>query len=136
MPVFPKRKISGWIKQVADKYQRQIGDVTFIFCSEKKIIEINRQYLNHDCFTDIITFDYTDKTKISGDLFICIETVRSNAYKYNAFFTDELYRVMIHGILHLCGIDDKSAKERKHMKYCEDKALTSLVSLIGNNNYT
>ena len=96
----------------------------YIFCSDEKILEVNRQYLQHDYYTDIITFDYSEGDRISGDIFISIDTVRSNAEKYGTNFDDELHRVIIHGILHLCGLKDKSEADSKKMRKAEDKALS------------
>jgi rRNA maturation RNase YbeY len=129
MPVFPKRKISNWIKQEVLKFQKRVGDVTYIFCSDPKILEINNEYLSHDYYTDIITFDYSEGDTISGDLFISIDTVRSNATKFAVSYEEELYRVMIHGILHLCGIDDKTPDARQKMHECEDRALSDLYTI-------
>ena len=123
MPVFPKRKISNWIKQIAETYEKRVGEVSYIFCSEEKILQVNKEYLSHDYITDVITFDYSENKTISGDIFICIETVRSNATEYKSTFIEELYRVMIHGILHLCGLSDKTGKERANMRKKEFEAL-------------
>ena len=127
MPVFPKRKISLWIKQVAEKYDKRVGEISYIFCSDNKIMEVNKEYLNHDYYTDIITFDYTEEDIISGDIFISVDTVRTNAEKYKVAYNDELYRVIIHGILHLCGIDDKARGARAVMEKSENDALGILL---------
>ncbi|PID94663.1 MAG: rRNA maturation RNase YbeY [Bacteroidales bacterium] len=126
MPKILKRKISKWIKSVALEYGKRVGDIGYLFCNDKKIIEINRQYLDHDYFTDIITFDYTEENIISGDIFISIDTVSSNAKAYGVSFDQELKRVIIHGILHLCGQNDHSEEEQKEMRLKEDKALEML----------
>jgi rRNA maturation RNase YbeY len=126
MPCFPKRKISLWIKRIAEKHRKRVGEVSYIFCSDSKIMEINKSYLNHDYYTDIITFDYTENDLISGDIFISVDTVRSNAAKYGVVFDNELFRVIIHGILHLCGIDDKAPGARIIMEKHEDDALRIL----------
>jgi rRNA maturation RNase YbeY len=126
MPVFRRRIISNWIKREAAKYQKRVGDIAYIFCSDRKILEVNNQYLAHDYYTDIITFDYSESDTISGDLFISLDTVRSNAQKFAVPYEQELYRVMIHGILHLCGIDDKTNDARAIMKNCENEALDGL----------
>jgi len=130
MPVFPKRKISLWIKLVAEKYNKRVGDISYIFCSDKKILEVNNEYLKHDYYTDIITFDYSENDLVSGDIFISVDTVRTNAEKYGQTFINELYRVIIHGILHLCGIDDKALGARTIMEKNEDDALKDLKRLI------
>jgi len=120
---FPKRKISQWIKVVAEKFDKRVGEISYIFCSDSKILEVNIEYLKHDYYTDIITFDYSDNDIISGDIFISVDTVRSNAEKYEEKYDKELYRVIIHGILHLCGIDDKAPGARDIMEKHENDAL-------------
>ena len=130
MPVFPKRKISLWIKQVAEKYDKRVGEISYIFCSDDKILEVNKEYLNHDYYTDIITFDYSGNGVISGDLFISIDTVRTNAEKFGEEYINEFYRVIIHGILHLCGIDDKASGARAVMEKNENDALNMLKKLL------
>lgn len=126
MPDFSHRKISAWVKAVAAAHGRRVGEVAYVFCNDEKILEVNRQYLQHDYYTDIITFDYSVGEVISGDLFISLDTVRSNAAGLGADYTDELHRVVIHGILHLCGINDKGPGEREIMEAEEDKALALL----------
>lgn len=123
MPVISKKETSGWIKSVAESYGKNIGEIAYIFCSDEKILEVNRTYLQHDYYTDIITFDYTEGNKISGDLFISLDTVATNAEQFKCTFYEELCRVIIHGILHLCGIDDKGPGEREKMEAEENKAL-------------
>jgi len=113
LPNIKKRATSNWIKVVAEEYGKKAGDVSYIFCDDAKILEINQTYLHHDFYTDIITFDYSEGDRISGDIFISIDTVRSNAEKYGTNFDDELHRVIIHGILHLCGLKDKSEADSK-----------------------
>jgi len=125
-PLNNKRIINAWIKNVAKKYGKTIGEVAYIFCNEEKILEVNRQYLQHDYYTDIITFDYCEGDTLSGDIFISIDTVRSNANEYNVSFENELYRILIHGILHLCGQDDKTAENRAEMTRKENEALEML----------
>ncbi len=124
LPHIKKRATSNWIKVVAEEYGKKAGDVSYIFCDDAKILEINQTYLHHDFYTDIITFDYSEGDRISGDIFISIDTVRSNAEKYGTNFDDELHRVIIHGILHLCGLKDKSEADSKKMRKAEDKALS------------
>lgn len=128
MPKIQRRKISAWVKQVAASYDRKVGDIAYIFCDDEKILEVNRQYLNHDYYTDIITFDYDEDNVISGDLFISLDTVRSNAEERGIDYMTELHRVIIHGILHLCGINDKGEGEREIMEECENRALALLPS--------
>ena len=129
MPKIQRRKLSTWIKQVASGYGRKVGDIAYIFCNDDKILEVNQQYLNHDYYTDIITFDYDEDDTISGDIFISIDTVRSNAEERNIPFMSELHRVIIHGILHLCGINDKGPGEREVMESSENRALALLPEL-------
>ena len=102
---------------------KKVGEIAYIFCSDEKILEVNRQYLEHDYYTDIITFDYTEGNRISGDLFISLDTVRTNAEQFDQAYERELHRVIIHGILHLCGINDKGPGEREIMEAEENKAL-------------
>ena len=122
-PLIKKREVTKWIKDVAASYDKKVGDVSYIFCSDEKILEINKEYLQHDYYTDIITFDYTDEDVISGDIFISLDTVESNAKEFNTDYLEELHRIIIHGILHLCGINDKGPGEREYMTECENKAL-------------
>jgi len=123
MPDIPKRKITNWIKQVAKEHSKKTGDISYIFCSDEYILDINKEYLNHDYYTDIITFDYSEDKIISGDIFISIDTVKSNAEKFNTIYEEELRRVIIHGILHLCGINDKTEQQQSQMTEEENKAL-------------
>lgn len=125
-PSIKKRTTSNWIKQVAESHNKKIGDISYIFCSDAKIIEVNNQYLQHDYYTDIITFDYSENDTISGDIFISIDTVKSNSEQFNTDYHNELHRVIIHGILHLCGINDKTDNEQKEMTKCENNALALL----------
>ena len=125
-PDLNKKGISEWIKNVANSYNKNVGELTYIFCNDEKILEINIQFLNHNFYTDIITFDYNEGDKISGDIFISLDTVLSNSQKYNIKFKDELHRVIIHGVLHLCGIDDQSEGEKPAMREAENKALNLL----------
>jgi rRNA maturation RNase YbeY len=126
LPPMKRRKITNWIKTVADSYRKKTGDIAFIFCSDEKILEVNNQYLQHDYYTDIITFDYSEGDVISGDIFISTDTVKSNADQFGNDYNTELNRIIIHGILHLCGINDKAPGEREHMTECENKALSLL----------
>lgn len=123
MPAIKRRETTAWIKAVAATYGKKVGDIAYIFCNDEKILEVNREYLQHDYYTDIITFDYCEGDTISGDLFISLDTVRSNSEMIGATYEQELYRVIIHGILHLCGINDKGKGEREIMEACENKAL-------------
>ena len=126
MPAIKRRETKAWIKKVAASHGRKVGDIAYIFCNDEKILEVNRQYLHHDYYTDIITFDYDEDDVISGDLFISLDTVRTNAEQVGATYEEELHRVIIHGILHLCGINDKGLGEREIMEENENKALAML----------
>lgn len=123
MPKLKKRETTAWIRAVAQTYGYKVGDIGYMFVNDEKILEVNRTYLNHDYYTDIITFDYCEDKVLHGDLVISLDTVRSNAELFNRPYEDELYRVIIHGILHLCGINDKGPGEREIMETAENKAL-------------
>lgn len=125
-PQFRRRMVSEWIKDVVAGYDKNVGYVSFIFCDDERILETNRQFLQHDYYTDVITFDYTEGNMISGDIFISIDTVTSNAEEWGNTFMDELMRVMIHGVLHLCGQDDRTPEQRKTMTEKENNALAKL----------
>ena len=127
-PNIKKRETSTWIKKIATSYNKKIGDVGYLFCNDEKILEINRQYLDHDFYTDIISFDYSEGDIISGDIFISLDTVRTNSQKYNTDYQEELYRVIIHGVLHLCGLDDKLEEDAIRMRESENCALKQLYS--------
>ena len=127
-PNIKKRETSAWIKKIANSYNKKIGDVGYLFCNDEKILEINRQYLDHDFYTDIISFDYSEGDIISGDIFISLDTVRTNSQKYNTDYQEELYRVIIHGVLHLCGLDDKLEEDAIRMRESENSALEQLYS--------
>lgn len=126
MPKIRKRNTSAWIKAVAASYGRKVGDIGYMFVDDEKILEVNREYLGHDYYTDIITFDYDEDDVINGDLVISLDTVRTNAEKFGKTYDEELHRVIIHGILHLCGINDKGPGEREIMEAAENKALAML----------
>ena len=110
MPDIKKRETTEWIKSVAATYGKKVGEIAYIFCSDEKILEVNRQYLQHDYYTDIITFDYCEGDRLSGDLFISLDTVKTNSEQFKTTYDEELHRTIIHGILHLCGINDKGAR--------------------------
>ena len=126
LPAINQDAVSGWVRKVAETHGKKTGDISYIFCSDEKILEVNRQYLQHDYYTDIITFDYTSGNKISGDLFISLDTVKTNAEKFNTEYNEELHRTIIRGILHLCGINDTGPGEREIMEENENKALAIL----------
>ena len=123
MPKIKKRDTSAWIKAVAASYGRKVGEIGYLFVDDEKILEVNREYLGHDYYTDVITFDYDEDETVSGDIVISLDTVRSNAQLFGKTYEEELYRVIIHGILHLCGINDKGPGEREIMEAAENKAL-------------
>ncbi len=125
-PAICTKRCSAWIKDIASKHGKTIGEIAYIFCDDAKILEVNRQYLGHDYYTDIITFDYCEDDKLSGDIFISMDTVKSNSVTYGTDYYDELTRVIIHGILHLCGYKDKSDDESKAMRALEDAAVAAL----------
>ena len=123
MPKIRHRDTSAWIKRVAQAHGRKVGEIGYMFVSDEKILEVNRQYLGHDYYTDIITFDYDEGDVLNGDLVISLDTVRTNAEKFGKEYDDELHRVIIHGILHHCGINDKGPGEREIMEAHENEAL-------------
>lgn len=122
-----KNKLKSWIKSIVEQNGMKAGDISYIFCSDDYLLEINQNYLQHDFYTDIITFDYTAENKIAGDLFISIDRVMDNAKELNVSFEEELHRVIIHGVLHLLGFKDKSDKEAKQMRIKEQECLKTLM---------
>lgn len=134
MPEISHRETTKWVRAVAASYGKRVGEVAYVFCNDDKILEVNRQYLKHDYFTDIITFDYCEGDMLSGDLFISLDTVRTNADLFHKTYDNELHRVIIHGILHLVGINDKGPGEREIMEAAENKALDLLQKLRQENN--
>ena len=122
-PALDWEKVGRWIVEVARRHGRRTGALTYIFCDDARILEVNKEFLNHDYFTDIITFDDTTGRLIRGDIFISLDTVASNAETVGTTYDDELMRVIIHGILHLCGINDKGPGEREIMEAHENDAL-------------
>jgi probable rRNA maturation factor len=121
--VIKPRVTSAWIKTIAQKHKRKIGAIQYIICTDEELLQINLDYLKHDYYTDIITFDYSEGNTISGDIFVSIDRVSENATKLGILLNDEWHRVLIHGILHLCGFKDKTAKDAKIMRENEEKAL-------------
>lgn len=122
-----KRRTAQWLQQVAHDEGYSLGEVNYIFCSAQRLLEMNRQFLGHDYFTDVITFDYSDRKGervVSGDIFIDVETVRDNARLYGARPLTEMRRVVVHGLLHLCGQKDKTPRSEAQMHRKEDKYLT------------
>ena len=125
-----RRLTSQWLKFTAESEIKRIGQVNIIFCSDNYILDINQKYLQHDYFTDIITFDYCEGKTLSGDLFISVDTVRENALFYGTEFDDELNRVIGHGLLHLIGYDDHSEEDQKTMRSKENYYLAQREKLI------
>lgn len=123
MPEFDRARVEGWLVEVAKSHGRIAHELSYIFCDDARILEVNREFLNHDYFTDIITFDYSHGRVVSGDMFISTETVASNAEGLNVSYDRELLRVIVHGVLHLCGINDKGPGEREIMERHENEAL-------------
>jgi len=123
LPAINQKLTSFWIQEIIKQYYKDVGEINYIFCSDDYLIDVNRQYLNHDYYTDIITFDYTEGNNISGDIFISIERVSENAESYGDGFETELRRVMSHGILHLIGINDQTGEEKREMREAEDKCI-------------
>lgn len=126
MPDIDQSLIKRWVGEVASTYDCHVGEINYVFVDDERILEVNRQFLQHDYYTDIITFDYTQGRVISGDLFISLDTISSNARQLNVPYEQELHRVIIHGVLHLCGLNDKGPGERELMEAAEDKALSLL----------
>lgn len=123
MPKIKRKDTTAWIKAVAQTYGKKVGEVGYMFVNDEKILEINNEYLGHDYYTDVITFDYDEDDVVNGDIVISLDTVRTNAQLFDKAYEDELYRVIIHGILHLCGLNDKGPGEREIMEKAENKAL-------------
>ena len=130
MPAIRKRDTTRWIRAVAATYGRTVGEVGYMFVNDDKILEVNNEYLGHNYYTDIITFDYDEGSTINGDVVISLDTVRSNAAQYGKAYDDELHRVIIHGMLHLCRINDKGPGEREIMEANEYKALALLHEMF------
>ncbi|MDE7473210.1 MAG: rRNA maturation RNase YbeY [Muribaculaceae bacterium] len=126
LPALDYDALQNWILEVARLHAKIVGELTYIFCDDPKILEVNLQYLQHDYFTDIITFDYTRGQLLRGDMFISLDTVRTNADLVGSDYMTELKRVIIHGVLHLCGINDKGPGEREIMEQHENEALALL----------
>lgn len=129
LPSLDYRRLECWIDEVAHSHARIVGELSYIFCNDEKIIEVNRQFLQHDYYTDIITFDYTRGQLLRGDMFISLDTVKSNSELVGSTYDAELLRVIIHGVLHLCGINDKGPGEREIMERHENEALDLLKNI-------
>ena len=129
MPALDADELTLWLAEVARNHDRVVGKLTYVFCDDEYILETNRQFLQHDYYTDIITFDYSNRRRIQGDMVISLDTVRSNAELFGRDYDDELLRVVVHGVLHLCGINDKGPGEREIMQQHENEALNLLKTL-------
>ena len=131
MPDIDTDLLEKWLSEVARCHNRVLGPIVYLFCDDEKIIDVNRQFLNHDFYTDVITFDYSTSRMVSGDIVISLDTVESNARQLSVDPARELRRVIAHGVLHLCGIDDKGPGEREIMERHEDEALSLLDRISG-----
>ena len=126
MPNIVEAEVSAWVKSTAATYNKVVGDINYIFVDDETMLDINRRFIGHDYYTDHIGFDYSEDDALSGDIYISLDTVKTNAEKFGATFDEELRRVIIHGLLHLCGLRDKTDEERQQMQKAEDKALKAL----------
>lgn len=124
----PKRLLKAWIKEFVSDHGKKVGELAFIFCSDEKILGVNQNFLQHDYYTDIITFDYCEGEIVSGDVFISVERVQENALSHNVNFTTELLRVLAHGVLHLIGFQDKSPQHKKEMTQKEDLCISLFLT--------
>lgn len=129
MPGINKSLVERWIRHTAAEEKKRVGRINYIFCNDKRMLAINKEFLQHDYYTDIITFDYSKGAHLSADIFISIDTIKSNAEEYGVEFDDELHRVMVHGLLHLCGYNDERETEQTLMRQKEDYALARLQAL-------
>lgn len=124
LPELDQQHVQNWIRHVAADYGFTLGDITYIFCDDERILEVNRQFLGHDYYTDIITFDYSTPSRIAGDIYISLDTVGSNAEQLGIAFEEELRRILIHGVLHLTGQQDKTEEAYQEMTRKENLALS------------
>jgi rRNA maturation RNase YbeY len=127
MPALDARRVTRWIKAVAAEYGFGVGNINYVFCSDERELEVNRQFLGHDYYTDVITFDYSTASTLNGDIFISLDTVRSNAEMVGVSFDNELHRILIHGVLHLTGQGDKTPETKVQMTDKENRALALLA---------
>jgi rRNA maturation RNase YbeY len=125
-----RRVLKQWIKNTIEANNKEMGDISYIFCSDDQLLDINKEFLNHDYYTDVITFDYSETENVSGDIFISIDRIRDNAKILELSYLDELHRVIIHGVLHLLGFKDKTKEESKNMRRLEDECLSELLTLL------
>ena len=124
MPDIREAEVSEWVRQVAKSYGKVVGDINYIFVDDETMLDINRRFIGHDYYTDHIGFDYTEGNALSGDIYISLDTVRTNAELFGVTQDEELRRIIIHGLLHLCGLRDKTDEERAEMQRAEDEALS------------
>ena len=125
MPDIREAEVSEWVRQVAKSYGKVVGDVNYIFVDDETMLDINRRFIGHDYYTDHIGFDYSQGDALSGDIYISLDTVRTNAEQFGVTQDEELRRIIIHGLLHLCGLHDKTPEERAKMQQAEDEALNN-----------
>ena len=130
LPALNYPQVERWIRAVAAQYNFSVGELNYIFCDDEKILAVNREFLQHDYYTDIITFDYTTRTRVNGDIYISLDTVKSNAEQIGATFLQELHRIIIHGLLHLTGQADKTPETKAQMTAKEEDALKKLASTL------
>ena len=128
MPDIVEAEVSAWVRQIAKSYNKVVGDINYIFVDDETMLDINRRFIGHDYYTDHIGFDYSQGNALSGDIYISLDTVRTNSELFGVTFDQELRRIIIHGVLHLCGLRDKTDEERDHMQQAEDKALTQFAN--------
>ncbi len=129
LPALNYGRLETWLEAVARSHGKLVGDLNYIFCDDEEILRVNRQFLDHDYYTDIITFDRTGRGVVRGDMYISLDTVKSNSEERNGDYDEELNRVIVHGLLHLCGINDKGPGEREIMESHEDDALRMLETI-------
>lgn len=125
-----RRLLSSWLKEIAANYGRKIGEINYILCSDEYLLAMNQQYLDHDTYTDIITFDYSEGDIVSGDVYISLPRIQENATHYGVNEVNELHRVIAHGLLHLCGLKDKSPSDQKKMKSAENQSLDTRPAML------
>ncbi len=130
-PRLHKKLLRSWIEEVARGYGRKVGELCYQFCGDERILQTNQDFLDHDYYTDIITFDESEGDRIAGDMLISLDTVRSNAEQLGTDYAEELHRVIIHGVLHLCGLNDKTDEDEERMRQAEEAALSLLRKELG-----
>ena len=127
MPEFDQRRVQQWVRSVAADYGFAVGEITYIFTDDEGELRVNQQFLGHDYYTDVITFDYSSQSVISGDIFISLDMIRHNAEQVGTIFVEELMRILIHGVLHLTGQGDKTPESKAQMTEKENLALAKLI---------